>query len=659
MKRDKTNRDKNANNRQSTCCCGRDAGQRSSIPRYLPAIISLILLAGGIAADQFRAFPLAVRLPWYLLAYLPVGWPVLRSAALAIRRGDVFNEFTLMSLATAGAFLIEEYPEGVAVMLFYSVGELFQEAAVGKARRNISALVDARPTAATVIREGVPRSVDPSEVSVGETIEVKAGERAPLDGALQEAPAAFDTSALTGESLPREIAPGEEVLAGMIAIDRVIRLVVTRPFEQSAFARVLRLVQEAAERKAPTERFIHAFARVYTPIVVGLAVLLVVLAWVYTLVDPSVAYDFTKWFRRALTFLVISCPCALVISIPLGYFGGIGAASRRGILFKGGNYLDAITRVNTVALDKTGTLTRGNFEVQHLDATLPEREFIGILHAVESTSTHPIARAISRYAAGVPPLSSPSRSREIAGRGIEATLDAREILLGNARMFDEASVPFPADLRDIPGTVVLCAVDRRYVGHVIVADALKEDAVQAVAALRRAGVHRVIILSGDATPIVQRVAAQTGVNEALGDLLPEDKVAYLQQLKSNPANRVAFVGDGINDAPVLAASDVGIAMGALGSDIAIETADVVIQTDQPSKIAEAIYLGRRTRRVVIQNISLAFGVKLLVLLLAVFNTATLWQAVLADVGVALLAILNASRVLVAKKVPRARQSMKT
>jgi Cd2+/Zn2+-exporting ATPase len=607
----------------------------------------LCLLVGGIAVDNYSAMNAVARLTWFLVAYLPVGWPVLAAAGKSLSRGEIFNEFSLMSLATFGAFVIGEYPEGVAVMLFYSVGELFQEAAVSRAKRNINALVDARPDVATVIRGGEARVVDPGEVVVGETIEVKVGERVPLDGTLQGAPATFDTSALTGESLPREIAGGGEVLAGMIATDRVTRLVVTRPSEQSAFARVLRMTREAAERKAPTERFIHAFARVYTPVVVGCALLVVALPWVLSLVDPSFGYDFQEWFRRGLIFLVISCPCALVISIPLGYFGGIGAASRQGILFKGGNYLDAIARVNTVVLDKTGTLTRGDFEVQEVACPgIAPGDFLALLATVEGASTHPVARAITRYAsaraAGDGPL---TRVREVAGRGIDATAFGKEVLLGNARLLDEAGVVFPGELRGIPGTVVLCAVDGRYAGHVVVADSLKEDAARAIVALREVGVRRVVMLSGDSAVIVRDVASRTGVDEAHGDLLPGDKVEHVERLKAFPGARVAFVGDGINDAPVLALSDVGIAMGGLGSDMAIETADVVIQTDQPAKVATAIRLGRRTRRVVVQNIVLAFGVKVLVLGMGAAGVATLWEAVFADVGVALLAIFNASRVL--------------
>jgi Cd2+/Zn2+-exporting ATPase len=615
---------------------------------------SFCLLIAGIVMDNVVTgglLPRYPRLGWYIIAYLPVGWPVLRESWRAITRAEIFNEFTLMSLATFGAFVIGEYPEGVAVMLFYSAGELFQESAVERAKRNINALIEARPDTARVIREGVTVTVAPETVEVGETVEVKAGERVPLDGTLQGIAATFNTAALTGESLPREIAPGEEVLAGMIATDQVVRLTVTKPFARSAFARILELVQEAAGRKAPVEKFIHKFARVYTPIVVGLALLIVLLPWIASLLDAGFAYHFNDWLHRGLVFLVISCPCALVISIPLGYFGGIGAASRQGILFKGGNYLDAITRVNTVVMDKTGTLTRGIFEVQEVVAApgIDAGELLRVIASVEARSTHPVARAITCHGERLGlRLDAVEESREIAGHGLEAIAGGREVRVGNARLLDRHAVPYPREILAIPDTVVLCAIDGQYAGHVVVADTLKEDAGAAIAALKRAGIRHVVMLSGDKPAIVAAVAARLGIEEAHGDLLPEGKVAHLERLKAIPGNRVAFAGDGINDAPVLALSDVGIAMGGLGSDVAIETADVVIQTDQPGKIATAIQIGRRTRRVVVQNILLAFGVKIIVLSMGAAGIATLWEAVFADVGVALLAILNASRVLVAR-----------
>ncbi|SFL46538.1 Cd2+/Zn2+-exporting ATPase [Porphyromonadaceae bacterium KH3CP3RA] len=615
------------------------------------AIISFVLLIGGIimSATNIPFFENQwVRLVWYLIAYFPVGIPVLKEAFEAMREKDIFNEFTLMSIATIGAFFIGEYPEGVAVMLFYSIGELFQQAAVNRAKRSIGALLDVRPEKASVIRDNGIETVLSEEVSVGETVEVKVGERVPLDGIMLTDSASFNTSALTGESVPRNIKKEEEVLAGMIATDSVCRIKVTRPFGQSALARILEFVQNATERKAPAEQFIRKFARIYTPVVTMLAVLIVVLPWVWSLIDPEFMYLFNDWLYRGLVFLVISCPCALVISIPLGYFGGIGAASRQGILFKGGNYLDAITRINTVVLDKTGTVTKGVFEVQDI---IPEEGFSKeeLLHAVaivETQSNHPIAKAI---VSSVPKerisFAQPVNVKEVAGQGLEAELDGKKILAGNMKLLDTNDVAYPPEVADIPETTVLCAVDGKYAGYIVVADELKEDAKVAVEELRKAGIKDIVMLSGDKQAIVSKLAGELGIDRAYGDLLPEGKVQRFEELSINPGNKVSFVGDGINDAPVLAMSDVGIAMGGLGSDVAIETADVVIQTDQPIKIPMAIRIGKATRQIVIQNITMAFGVKLIVLILGAGGLATLWEAVFADVGVSLLAILNAIRIM--------------
>ncbi|SEA41497.1 Cd2+/Zn2+-exporting ATPase [Porphyromonadaceae bacterium NLAE-zl-C104] len=614
-------------------------------------VISFVLLIGGItmSATNISFFENQwVRLVWYLIAYFPVGIPVLKEAWEAMKEKDIFNEFTLMSIATIGAFFIGEYPEGVAVMLFYSIGELFQQAAVNRAKRSIGALLDVRPEKASVIRDNGIETVLSEEVSVGETVEVKVGERVPLDGIMLTDSASFNTSALTGESVPRNIKKEEEVLAGMIATDSVCRIKVTRPFGQSALARILELVQNATERKAPAEQFIRKFARIYTPVVTMLAVLIVVLPWVWSLIDPEFMYLFNDWLYRGLVFLVISCPCALVISIPLGYFGGIGAASRQGILFKGGNYLDAITRINTVVLDKTGTVTKGVFEVQDI---IPEEGFSKeeLLHAVaivETQSNHPIAKAI---VSSVPKerisFAQPVNVKEVAGQGLEAELDGKKILAGNMKLLDTNDVAYPPEVADIPETTVLCAVDGKYAGYIVVADELKEDAKVAVEELRKAGIKDIVMLSGDKQAIVSKLAGELGIDRAYGDLLPEGKVQRFEELSINPGNKVSFVGDGINDAPVLAMSDVGIAMGGLGSDVAIETADVVIQTDQPIKIPMAIRIGKATRQIVIQNITMAFGVKLIVLILGAGGLATLWEAVFADVGVSLLAILNAIRIM--------------
>lgn len=617
---------------------------------YGKVIFSLLLLAGGIIMN---ALDLAffregyVSLIWYIVAYLPVGIPVMKEAWESIREKDYFSEFTLMIIATLGAFYIGEYPEGVAVMLFYTVGELFQGKAVDKAKRNIGALLDVRPEKALVLREGNLVTESPKKIKVGEIIEIKAGERVPLDGIMQNEVAAFNTAALTGESAPRNIRKGEEVLAGMIVTDKVIRLEVTRPFDKSALARILELVQNAAERKAPAELFIRKFARVYTPIVIILAVLIVLSPLVYSLINPAFVFTFNDWLYRALVFLVISCPCALVVSIPLGYFGGIGAASRLGILFKGGNYLDAITKINTVVFDKTGTLTKGTFDVQACKSAgdISEEELVKLIASVESDSTHPIAKAVVNYAKERNiERGTVTDTKEYAGFGLEATVGGIPVLVGNCRLLSKFDISFPQELLKITDTIVVCAVGNRYAGYLLLADALKEDAKVAIDRLKALNIENIQILSGDKQSIVTNFAEKLGISKAYGDLLPEGKVKHLEELRQDEANRIAFVGDGMNDAPVLALSHVGIAMGGLGSDAAIETADVVIQTDQPSKVAEAIKVGKLTRRIIWQNVSLAFGVKLLVLILGAGGIATLWEAVFADVGVALLAIMNAVRI---------------
>ena len=617
---------------------------------YGKVIFSLLLLAGGIIMN---ALDLAffregyVSLIWYIVAYLPVGIPVMKEAWESIREKDYFSEFTLMIIATLGAFYIGEYPEGVAVMLFYTVGELFQGKAVDKAKRNIGALLDVRPEKALVLREGNLVTESPKKIKVGEIIEIKAGERVPLDGIMQNEVAAFNTAALTGESVPRNIRKGEEVLAGMIVTDKVIRLEVTRPFDKSALARILELVQNAAERKAPAELFIRKFARVYTPIVIILAVLIVLSPFVYSLINPTFVFTFNDWLYRALVFLVISCPCALVVSIPLGYFGGIGAASRLGILFKGGNYLDAITKINTVVFDKTGTLTKGTFDVQACKSAgdISEEELVKLIASVESDSTHPIAKAVVNYAEerNIERVTV-ADTKEYAGFGLEATVDGIPVLVGNCRLLSKFDISFPQELLKITDTIVVFAVGNRYAGYLLLADALKEDAKVAIDRLKALNIENIQILSGDKQSIVTNFAEKLGISKAYGDLLPEGKVKHLEELRQDEANRIAFVGDGMNDAPVLALSHVGIAMGGLGSDAAIETADVVIQTDQPSKVAEAIKVGKLTRRIIWQNVSLAFVVKLLVLILGAGGIATLWEAVFADVGVALLAIMNAVRI---------------
>ncbi|MDX2281579.1 MAG: heavy metal translocating P-type ATPase [Saprospiraceae bacterium] len=615
---------------------------------YLPSILSFVLLLGGIAFEYWLKvdwFTGWVRLIWYLAAYLPVGLPVLKEALLAIGKGEFFTEFFLMSLATIGAFAIGEYPEGVAVMLFYAVGELFQTAAVRRAKGNIKALLDVRPDRATVLRDGKFVDVKPDIVQVGDTIQIKPGERVPLDGVLLgESAAAFDTAALTGESKPRSIAVGEAVLAGMVSSESVAEVKVSKLFGESSIARILELVQNATARKAPTELFIRKFAKVYTPIVVLLAALLILIP--YFVVED---YVFRDWLYRALIFLVISCPCALVISIPLGYFGGIGAASRQGILFKGSNFLDLMTKVTTVVMDKTGTLTHGVFKVQKIESEgIEKNELLILAAALEQHSTHPVAKALMQYSEEQKldwKKANVAGIKEIAGHGLTGQINGKPVMVGNIKLLEKFKIAYPTSLNEEVDTIAVVAVDGKYVGFITIADEVKPDAADTIKRLHSTGVRELVMLSGDKDTVVQKVIAALGIEKGFGDLLPEDKVQKLEDLKrNNPASIIAFIGDGLNDAPVLAAADIGIAMGGLGSDAAIETADVVIQNDEPSKMATAIAIGRATRQVVWQNIGLAFAVKAIVLALGAGGLATMWEAVFADVGVALLAILNAVRI---------------
>ena len=614
-------------------------GDSSAFKTYLPAIISTFLLISGIAFDYFSApfFAGTVRIIWYLAAYIPTAWPVIKEAFFTIAKGDIFTEFLLMALATIGALALGEYPEAVTVMLFYTIGELFQGAAVNRAKNNIKALLDVRPDTATVFRNEAFMVVKPQTVAIGEMIQLKAGEKAPLDGELLSESASFNTAALTGESKPKTLRKGETVLAGMLNLDGVVTLNVTKKFEDSALSKILNLVQNATAAKAKPELLIRRFAKIYTPIVFFLAVALMFLPYFFV-----ADYEFETWLYRALVFLVISCPCALVISIPLGYFGGIGAASAKGILFKGANYLDLITKVNTVVMDKTGTLTHGVFKVKEIKSELPQEEFMAYLASIESQSTHPIAKAVVSYYQK--DLWSVEDVKEVAGKGLTAKVKGVVVLAGNGKLLKQFGVDYPAAVDQELETIVLLAVDGQYAGYVTIADEIKDDAKQAIQDLHNMGVNNIVMLSGDKDSITQKVAKELDINEAYGGLLPEDKVAKLTAIKNAPNKVVAFVGDGINDAPVLALSDVGIAMGALGSDVAIETADVVIQNDAPSKIATAIKIGHATKKIVYQNISLAFGVKAVVLVLGAGGLASMWEAVFADVGVAFLAILNAIRI---------------
>ena len=608
---------------------------------WLMAIISFLLLATGLVLDFFvkpEWFSNPIRLIWYAVAYIPVGLPVVVKGIKLAFRGEVFTEFFLMGIATIGAFYIGEYPEGVAVMLFYAVGELFQGMAVNRAKRSIKALLDVRPDTATVLRSGNYVTVDPTEVKVDETIQIKAGERVPLDGEMLSEGSSFNTAALTGESKPSTIDRGETVLAGMINEDKVVELKVTKLFNDSSLARILTLVQNAQGRKAKTELFIRRFAKVYTPIVVFLAIGLTLIPFFFV-----ENYVFNEWLYRALIFLVISCPCALVVAIPLGYFGGIGAGSRNGILFKGSSYLDRMTRVDTVVMDKTGTLTKGVFKVQKvISAGLDEKVWIPLAAAVESQSTHPIAKAVAEYAKSD---NSPSvqNLEEIKGHGLKGVVDGKEVLAGNVKLMRKFNIALPKEVESIVETIVLVAVDGNLAGYLTISDEIKEDAKSAIQQMHALNI-KTVMLSGDKQAVVDNVAKTLNIDQAFGDLLPENKVEKVEEIKRGKKEALAFVGDGINDAPVLAISDVGIAMGGLGSDAAIETADVVIQTDQPSKIVTAINIGKATNAIVWQNIALAFGVKIIVLALGAWGVASMWEAVFADVGVALLAILNAVRI---------------
>ncbi len=617
--------------------------------QYRNEIFSFLMLMAGVlleyAQTSWFALPY-VSLVWFLAAVAPVGLSVMAEAWEHLMKKEYFSEFMLMTIATIGAFCIGEYPEGVAVMLFYAVGEQLQDSAVDKARDNIRALLDMRPRTASVFRKGQYSIVSPEAVETGETIEVKVGEKVPLDGVLQNEVGVFNTAALTGESLPRSVRQSGEVLAGMIPVNETIRLNVTKPYSQSTLARMLEMVEEAAECKAPTELFMRKVARYYTPAVIGIAFLIPVLPFLYSLVQPSFIYLFASWLYRSLVFLVISCPCALVVSIPLGYFGGIGAASHKGILFKGGNYLDAITKADTFVFDKTGTLTTGNFRVCRIETAgiYSEAEVLKYIASAESKSSHPMAKAVVEYAkqqqATLYPVGAVT---EIAGYGLEAYIGGKQILAGNYRLMDKYGIAYPEGLHEMPESLILCACNGIYAGVVVMEDELKDDAVEAIRGLKQQGIRHFEILSGDKTALVQNIAHRLDIRHAYGDLLPADKVARLQKLKDEK-HCVAFVGDGINDAPVLALSDVGIAMGGLGSDIAIETADVIIQDDSLSKLVTAVRIGKYTRRIIWQNIILAFLVKFAILALGTVGVATLWEAVFADSGVALLAIFNAMRI---------------
>lgn len=614
----------------------------STLKLFLPAIISFVLLIVAIAMDNwvpqgwFRGW---IRIIWYVLAYIPVGFPVIKDALKSIGKGEIFSEFLLMSIATIGAFAIKEYPEGVAVMLFYAVGEVFQTLAVSRAKSNIKALLDQRPDEVTIVEANSSRVIKAEAAAIGDVIQLKPGEKLGLDGELISDTASFNTAALTGESKPDTKAKGEVVLAGMINMNTVSLVKVTTAYQDSKLSKILELVQNATSQKAPTELFIRKFAKIYTPIVVLLAIAICLLPYFF-----AGQYVFSDWLYRALVFLVISCPCALVISIPLGYFGGIGAASRNGILFKGSNFLDAMAAIQNVVMDKTGTMTEGVFKVQEvrLEPDFDQATILKLVNKIESHSSHPVATAIREYAGEVDESVNLTEVEEIPGHGLKGSVDGKVFLVGNFKLLSKFNISYTIDPNTIVYTTIAIALDSRFVGYITIADSIKEDSAQTIQLLHKLGV-KATMLSGDKSTVVAYVAKELGIDKAYGDLLPEDKVNKVKEIKAM-GESVAFVGDGVNDAPVVALSDVGIAMGGLGSDATIETADVVIQDDKPSKIPIAINIGKQTKKVVYQNIGLAFVVKGVVLILGAGGLATMWEAVFADVGVSLIAILNAIRI---------------
>ena len=598
--------------------------------------LAALLLAGAALLPVEGLWKaLAYALPW-----LVIGWDVLWDAVRGIAHGQVFDEKFLMAIATIGAFAIGEYPEAAAVMLFYQIGEWFQSVAVGRSRKSIAALMDIRPEYAVVLRDGEEQEVDPEEVAIGETIVLRPGERVPLDGSVLEGSGSLNTAALTGESLPVDVGPGDRVISGSINLTGLLRVRVDSAYEDSTVSRILELVENSAEKKAKVESFITRFARWYTPCVVIGALLL-------ALVPPLFVGNWGEWIHRALIFLVVSCPCALVVSVPLSFFGGIGGASRAGILIKGANDLETLASVDTVAFDKTGTLTQGSFQV---DAVHPREmeadELLDIAAAAESHSTHPVAESIVKAHGGHIDPARLGEIRELAGLGLQAEVDGETFFVGNGKLMDQVG----ADWHEchLPGTVVHIARGKEYLGHIVINDALKPDAASAMEALRKLGVRRTVLLSGDRQRVAEAVAKELGLDEVRAELLPEQKVEEVEKLLESGA-KLAFVGDGINDAPVLARADVGIAMGALGSDAAIESADVVLMDDKPSRIALAVKIARKTMGIVRQNIAFALGVKFIILILGALGIADLWLAVFGDVGVLILAILNAMRCLLPVK----------
>ena len=600
-------------------------------------IISAVLFAIALFVKMNQTLQLILM----LVAYILLGKDTVLKAVKNVEKGDFFDENFLMTIATLGAIIIGEYPEAVAVMLFYEIGELFQSYAINKSRKSIADMMDIKPEYANVIRDNKSQKVDPDEVKIDEIIEIKPGERVPLDAIIVKGETTLDTSALTGESVPVEVREGATILSGCINLNALILAKVTKEYFDSTVNKVLDLVENAASKKSTSERLITRFAKIYTPIVIGLAVLLAIFPPII-----SGEYNFRVWIFRALSFLVVSCPCAFVISIPLSFFSGIGAASRAGVLIKGGNYLEALSKVDTVVLDKTGTLTKGVFNVQKvivIDKNIKEDEFISLVAMAESGSNHPISKSIQKYYNKEIDTNSINSIKEISGKGIEAVINNKKILVGNEKLID---VPNDIIINDI-GTILYVEIENKFAGYIVISDEIKKDAKKAIKGLKDIGIKKSIMLTGDVEKVAKKVGKELGLDEIYSNLLPQDKVSKFEEIikNKNSKGNVVFVGDGINDAPVLARADVGIAMGAMGSDAAIEAADVVIMTDEPSKIVTAIKSSKKTMKIAMQNIILAFGVKAIALILSALGIADMWMAVFADTGVTILAVLNSFRAL--------------
>lgn len=581
----------------------------------------------------------------YIIAYIIVGFEIVVKAIKNIFKGEIFDENFLMTVATIGAFAIGEFPEAVAVMLFYQVGELFQSYAVDKSKKSISKLMDIRPDFANVERNEKIEKLSPEQVKIGEIIIVKPGEKVPLDGIIKKGKTTLDTKALTGESLPKEVCEGEEILSGCINLTGVIKIEVTKEFGESTVSKILDLVENASSKKSKSENFITTFAKYYTPVVVIIAVIIAILPPI--IINGA---EFSDWIYRALSFLVVSCPCALVISVPLSFFGGIGGASRVGILIKGGNYLEALSKTETIVFDKTGTLTEGTFEVQEINEVgIGKDELLKIVAYAENYSNHPISLSIKKAYKGTIDEEKIQKTQELSGLGIIAKIEDKEVLVGNEKLMNEKQINFSKC--DKIGTILYVAINRKYAGYILIADKIKKDSTIAITELKRNNIKQIIMLTGDKKQVGEDVAQKLGVDKVYTELLPQDKVQKIEEIikNKNKKSKLAFVGDGINDAPVLALADVGIAMGALGSDAAIEAADVVLMTDEPSKIVKAIQISKKTMKIVMENIIFAIFIKVLVLILSAIGVATMWEAVFADVGVSIIAILNALRALRIKK----------